>query len=57
MHVPRLRQRIDAGKGEAVLDIVQWYNFCVFDIIHDFAFEEYSIGVVFCPVCQRYGRG
>jgi cytochrome P450 len=40
MLITRLRQLIDTKTGDAILDIVKWYNFCVFDIIGDLAFGE-----------------
>ena len=50
MLITRIRQHVDSGTGDAVLDIVQWYNFCVFDIIGDLAFGE-SFG---CLEGQKY---
>ncbi len=38
--ISRLRQQCDSQRQSAVLDIVKWYNFCVFDIIGDLAFGE-----------------
>lgn len=38
--ISRLRQQCDSQERGVVLDIVKWYNFCVFDIIGDLAFGE-----------------
>ncbi len=38
--ISRLRQQCHSREQSAVLDIVKWYNFCVFDIIGDLAFGE-----------------
>ena len=38
--ITRLRQQIDRSRDDAIVDIVKWYNFCVFDIIGDLAFGE-----------------
>ena len=38
--ISRLRQQCDSQARGAILDIVKWYNFCVFDIIGDLAFGE-----------------
>ena len=50
MLITRLRQQIDSKIGTAVLGIVKWYNFCVFDIIGDLAFGQ-SFG---CLESQQY---
>ena len=48
--IARLRREIDSKTGDVILDIVRWYNFCVFDIIGDLAFGE-SFG---CLDGQKY---
>ena len=38
--ISRLRQQCERQERGAVLNIVKWYNFCVFDVIGDLAFGE-----------------
>ena len=38
--ITKLHQQVSTAAGNVVLDIVKWYNFCVFDIVGDLAFGE-----------------